>query len=56
MAALHFLTTKKHSYYAIDNKFHQRKEIHNIFLPHLFIFFQSENISIRHSMQLTVIL
>ena len=36
------------------SNFHQRKEIHNIFLPYLFIFFQSEKISIKHSMQLTI--
>ena len=31
-----------------------KKEIHNIFLPYLFIFFQSEKISIKHSMQLII--
>ena len=31
-----------------------KKEIHNIFLSYLFIFFQSEKIRIKHSMQLTV--
>ena len=31
-----------------------KKEIHNIFLPYLFIFFQSEKIRIKHSMQLII--
>ena len=38
----------------LTNNFHQRKEIHNIFLPYLFILFQSEKICIKHSMQLTM--
>ena len=55
--SLHFLSVWKDShkaFYVIDNNFHQRKEIHNIFLPYLFILFQSEKISIKHSMQLTI--
>ena len=31
-----------------------KKEIQNILLPYLFILFQSEKISIKHSMQLTI--
>ena len=52
--SLLFVSFCKEAFYAIDNNFHQRKEIHNIFLPYLFILFQSEKISIKHSMQLTI--